>query len=301
MSILKIHNFQFIAIISLALVVGCKSHIGGVGSDTNYPDEIQTKFDKPSVPGPDVKGLWTSECVPTNIGGTARRVTLEFSEKNFIYQNTTFRDLKCTSSENLEKFSGVYQFSAKLSMGQWEIDYSYLKNHINYIMRGQRLELADNKLLISEFSYTVPTVNRELPLSRLTSPIQPEPAVCVHYSGRYQMNMDYIEIKQENCRKITWIYLPTYDHPTSTSFEYILDGIERSVGKQMIRSYFKEGLWITEYKDSKNQVIQMAHSFKKTPCNLMNPDGSDYLTREKLAGSDDLSTSCMFWKKVGGK
>ena len=133
----------------------------------------------------------------------------------------------------------------------------------------------------------------------------PIPSTCVDLTGRYQMNTDLFNLKQRGCEELTWNTEQTYYNPAST-YIYRADGKERVVsddGKSKVyeTAYYSDAGFTSERKTlsgGKTSISKKVYYFTNKPCNLMNPDGSQYLTQETFVDGALKSSSCVFWKQI---
>ena len=130
---------------------------------------------------------------------------------------------------------------------------------------------------------------------------QPFPDKCADYTGSYQVNSDNFQIKQTACSQVDWITLPTFNDPSTYTTAYIPDGVARTYDKVNISTYFTNdpipGTLTQQYKNANGRLIVQRFSFQTAPCNLANPDGQTYLTKEVWIEGDWSFDDCKFWAR----
>ncbi len=287
------------------LLANCTAKVDADSETPSNMPNANKLFNEPAVSGPDILGQWQSACVEDFMGSGTRQVTMNFSTtSNFKYTNVSYSDRACTKIVKTENHEGAYQFTTKMSDKLYRIDYNYKLNGATYKMNDQHLEFNSNTIYISELVFGNTDVNRDLPLKKIAaaqaSPIGQAPITssCVDYSGTYQMNSDYFRIEQTACSKLTWVYIATYDNPTESRTEYLVDGQSHLVnGSPMTATLNSKGQLSVQFQSSGGYNLVKVYSFQKDPCELSNPSGENYLTRDVYYNGAAQSDSCMYWAK----
>lgn len=151
--------------------LGCSASVEG--GDGVLPKPPTSVFSKPSINGPKIEGQWSSGCVSLNYG-ESKQVDIEFKSNNFSYTNNTYSDLNCSRLQSHVEKKGTYQFSGVVSETVFSIDYSYLQSNYTYIDEGQLLKFENDLIYISEFQFTHPVLNLEMPLHKMQVSIENE-------------------------------------------------------------------------------------------------------------------------------
>lgn len=173
--------FQYsIAILSIVLLLtnlGCSAHIEDAAPafPAAPPPPAEKPFKDPAIQGPIVTGKWISTCSEDNVSGGSRQASLQFEADKFTYSNYFSSGKSCAQVTKTDSFSGIYQFSKQISDSLWIIDYHYKIGNVTYNMSGQKLQISDQKIYISEFTFGEVTVNKNLPFSKV-GPTSPSPA-----------------------------------------------------------------------------------------------------------------------------
>lgn len=285
----------------LALMLfNCTAHVDGGSDSAATSPRTNQSFDKPGIVGPDVVGQWQSPCVEDLFTDGTRQVTMQFiSKSEFKYTNSKYSDRACKIATKTETHAGVYQFELKLADRLFAIDYNYQSDKVNYKMEGQQLEFEYDKIYISELVFGNVSVNRDLPLTKVT-PIANQPTSsatkCMNYAGTYQMNSDYFRIEQTDCSKIVWVWLATYDNPVDRPVTYLTDGVSHLVSNRAVIARFNDkGQFTIDLHNDQGDDFLNVYSFQKDPCELTNPTGNGYLTRDVLANGSPQPESCLYW------
>jgi hypothetical protein len=294
------------SILSMTLAACSASVDGGPGNfDIPVPQKPDV-FEKPAIKGPNVIGAWQTDCVTAGVYSGSRKARIEYtSVSDFRYTNVKYVDRACEIEKSTDSHAGLYQFSQKVSDAVYVIDYNYLVDKVTYKMNGQHLEVAGDTIYISEFVFGNTEVTHDVPFKKVTgaapTPVPvpgPAPTSCQSYVGEYQMNSDSFKISQEGCTKFVWTWLPTYQYPNEEKVEYITDGVPRQIGTTVISaSYDAQGRFTRSYTSSSGQKVLEVYNFSKRPCNLMNPDGADHLTREVSINGQTSDSYCKFWDR----
>jgi len=282
--------------IGVALLVSACSVKGG---DNGAPLTSDPFNGKTRIAGPQVEGEWASGCV-LGSGGTHRQVAIKFQGGKFERVETDYSDSACLQSAKTTAFKGTFIFSKQNADNSYQIEYAIAMDNGWTQLTEEKLILENDDIFISEFQIgELATVNRQMPLKKKTgpTPISTAPTDCLNYSGRFMMNTDDFEITQTSCAQVAWADQPTYFNNNPQTLTYIADGVERTYGKRIRKVYFENQLLNFSYKNSSNQNVVEKWSFQKKPCNLYNPDGSDYLTRAVWIDGQYSSRSCAFWSR----
>lgn len=283
-----------IAIFVLLAACNIKSKVG------DQPPPTKDKFPgKPRVQGPVVEGAWSSNCVVDYY--QSKKWSLSFAGDTFTRTQEIFNDQYCKTSKEKKIESGSYIFSHTFPDGSFEINYAIDlgSGWTSYV--DEKILFENNILYISNYvSGEAAPIVRNMPMMKdLTSP-PPAPVpvtpTCQNYSGQYQINAELFKIEQKDCKEINWSYLPTYFNPEGRTIIYKMDGVERIYdGKSRIAS-FKDGHFKLEYQESNHLIIEV-WSFQKVPCNLSNPSGEEFLTRDVWIDGKESSDHCAFYSK----
>jgi len=152
--------------------MGCSAKVEG-GPGLPPFDPPASVFSKPSIQGPKVEALWRSACTSYGYSGS-KQTEMLFQSNEFSYTQKTFSDRLCSSLQSLSEKKGTFQFSSIMSENIYAIDYSYKQGGIQYIDEGQLLKLENETLFISEFQYTQPTLNLEMPFYKVITGLENE-------------------------------------------------------------------------------------------------------------------------------
>jgi hypothetical protein len=117
---------------------------------------------------------------------------------------------------------------------------------------------------------------------------------CLNYSGKWQMNNRFFRIDQTGCSEIKWVNENVLGKPIS-EVVYLLDGQPRLINGRLMTCSIKNSKWVIEYESSTGQKILKQFNLEKKPCNLWNPDGTTYLSRETFIDGVNDEDACDFW------
>jgi len=267
------------------------------GGDNTPPP--QDKFrGKTRVQGPPVEGAWSSSCVIDHY--QSRKWSIVFAGETFSRIQEVFSDQYCQTSKEKNIAAGVYIFSAIFTDGSFEISYAIDIGSGWTQFVEEKLLIESGVLYISDYrsGETAPIVRGMPMLKEQTGTPNPNPVkpTCQNYTGQYQMNDQLFRIDQKDCQKINWSYLPDYYNPEGKSITYTMDGVERNYDGQNMKASFANDLLKLEYQNSNRQIIEI-WSFQKKPCNLSNPSGEEYLTRDVWIDGKASPDNCDFYAK----
>jgi len=285
----------FAVIAFLNLLTACSVKMNGPETPAAPPDKF---LGKPRVDGPSVEGMWATSCVIDRF--QSKKWSFVFAGDTFSRTQEDFTDQYCQSSKSKTTYVGSFIFSVNFPTDKsYEISYAIDSGNGTTTIKEEKLLIEGGVLYVNGEFLTGETapVNRSMPMvkQQTTNPTpSPSPTNCQNYSGRYQMNSDNFQIQQTDCQKVEWTVFG-FGGPNKV-ITYIMDGVERFVDGTNIKTSWANGLFKREYITSGRAVTEV-WSFLKKPCNLSNPDGEDYLTRNVWIDGKEAPNLCEFYSK----
>lgn len=277
--------FLIAALLSLA---ACSSdqNKDGDGDAGKFMDE------KATIAGPNIEGRWISSCQFVSYEKIYRIFDVTVVGHQVTRSEKKFNDAACTSVTKDQTYKGIFRFIEKYNDTDFNIEYAFDLGSGVTGYPQERIAFKNGNLYLSNFGITI--LENEALYRDGQRPVPPPVTSCTNYAGRWNMNGSYFRIDQTKCQEIHWIN-ERFDGSVASKSIYLLDGVPRVIDNKQVTSSIKNSNWTLEFiNDDGNQVF-IEYSLQKVPCNLMNPDGSEYLTRKSYVNG--RYSACTYWAR----
>ena len=112
------------------------------------------------------------------------------------------------------------------------------------------------------------------------------------------MNMDNFTVTQTGCSDVTFTYSFMDPSVAPVVVDYIPDAVTRIYSAQAQAAAWTGTSLTLSSTDGQGNVTVIQYSFQTVPCNLYNPDGSNYLTSETWVNGVYDQSSCQFFEPI---